>query len=214
MFTGLVEEIGTVTAVHPYGQGRTFSIAAKRVLDGLSVGDSVAVDGVCLTVIEAGTQGFRADAVEETLDRTTLATIRVGDRVNLERSLAAGARLGGHFVQGHIDGTGVIESIAPLSAEHRLTVRLDAGLVNFVVEKGSIAVDGLSLTVAAVKEACIEIAVIPYTWQATTISRKKTGDRVNIEVDILAKYIYKFIRPFKLKAGLTLEKLSQMGYSE
>jgi riboflavin synthase len=214
MFTGLIEEIGRISAISQYGQGRTFEIQAEKVLDGLRIGDSMAVDGVCLTVVQFGEHHFQADAVEETLSRTTLAKIKIGQWVNLERPLVAGSRLGGHFVQGHIDGVGQIEGIDHLSSGYRLTLRLDDNLMQFVVEKGSIAVDGLSLTVAVVQGNRLEIAIIPHTWEVTAIHQKKTGDPVNIEVDILAKYISKFIQPFKPKEGLTFDKLTKYGYSE
>lgn len=213
MFTGLIEEIGRISSIRQNGQGRTFTVQAENVLDGLRIGDSMAVDGVCLTVVQFGAHHFQADAVEETLGRTTLAKIKVDQWVNLERPLAAGSRLGGHFVQGHIDGVGQIAEIDRLSSGYRLTLRLDVALMQFIVEKGSIAVDGLSLTVAAVQGNQLEIAVIPHTWEVTAVNRKKAGDLVNIEVDILAKYIYKFIQPFKPKDGLTLDKLTEFGYT-
>jgi riboflavin synthase len=174
----------------------------------------MAVDGVCLTIVQLGSHHFQADAVEETLDRTTMAKIKVDQWVNLERSLAAGGRLGGHFVQGHIDGIGQISEIINLSLGHRLSLHLDDALMPFIVEKGSIAVDGLSLTVAAVQGSGLHVAVIPHTWQVTAIHRKKAGDWVNIEVDILAKYIYKFLQPFRPKEGLTIKKLTEFGYCE
>jgi riboflavin synthase len=212
MFTGLIEEIGRISAISQNGQGRTFEVQAEKVLDGLRIGDSMAVDGVCLTVVQFGAHHFQADAVEETLSRTTLANSKIDQWVNLERPLVAGSRLGGHFVQGHVDGVGQIAAIESFSSGCRLTLKLDHHLMQFVVEKGSIAVDGLSLTVAAVQGDQLEIAIIPHTWEVTAVNRKKAGDPVNIEVDILAKYISKFIQPFKPKEGLTFEKLTQFGY--
>ncbi|MDZ7316160.1 MAG: riboflavin synthase, partial [candidate division KSB1 bacterium] len=154
------------------------------------------------------------EVVAETLRRTTLAHVQVGDRVNLERALAAGSRMGGHFVQGHVDGIGRIAALQDLAFGKLLRLSLAEPLLAFVVEKGSIAVDGISLTVASVDSKFVDIAVIPHTLQATTLHSKKQGDAVNIEVDILAKYVKKFMIPSMSAEGLTLEKLSQYGYLE
>ncbi len=214
MFTGLAETIGRIADVSPHGSGKNFTIAAKRSPFDVRIGDSVAVDGVCLTVVKISKDSFTADAVEETLQRTTLSERRVGDLVNLERSLAMGDRVGGHFVQGHVDGIGVIAGIDHLSLGKRLIIDLDERLMPFIVEKGSIAVDGLSLTVAAVGQNRIEIAIIPHTWEVTALRFKGVGDRVNIETDIIGKYVLKMLQPFQAAEKLSWEKLSQMGYDD
>ena len=184
MFTGIVEELGRV-------RGRTggrFEIAAALVLDGTAVGDSICHDGCCLTVVEVGDGWYAVDAVGETLSRTTLGDLRPGDPVNLERPVRLSDRLGGHLVQGHVDGVGEVVSPAPT-----LEVRMPAHLSRYVVEKGSIAVDGCSLTVVDAKTDSFTVAVIPHTAQVTNLGGKVTGDRVNLEVDVLAKYVERLL---------------------
>ncbi|MGH9180646.1 MAG: riboflavin synthase [Acidimicrobiales bacterium] len=184
MFTGIVEELGRVAS----RDGGRFTIAAGTVLEGLRVGDSVAHDGCCLTVVEVGGGWYGVDVVAETLARTTLGSWRPGDVVNLERPVALGGRLGGHLVQGHIDGVGEIVHPPP-----DLRVRIPAGLARYGVEKGSVAVDGCSLTVAAVLDDGFAVAVVPHTAAVTTLGRKGRDDQVNIEVDLLAKYVEKLL---------------------
>lgn len=214
MFTGLIETVGRIVRITGGKDGRTIGIEAEFTDRDLKIGDSIAVDGVCLTVTEEKGNFFAVDVVAETLRRTTLAHVQVGDRVNLERALAAGSRMGGHFVQGHVDGIGKIAALQDLAFGKLLRLSLAEPLLAFVVEKGSIALDGISLTVASVDSKFVDIAVIPHTWQATTLHFKKQGDAVNIEVDILAKYVKKFMMPSISAEGLTLEKLSQYGYLE
>ncbi len=196
MFTGLVEEIGTVVALHPVGEGARIEIAASTVLDDATIGASIAVNGCCLTVVEFDDHTWQADAVPETLDRTNIGQLAPGDRVNLERPLAANGRYGGHVVQGHIDATGEVNSIEELDdGSFRYTFALPATMADYVVEKGSIAVDGISLTVAAVDTTTFSIAVIPHTHEVTTLGSRTVGDRVNLEADVLAKYVERLIRP-------------------
>jgi riboflavin synthase len=201
MFTGIVEELGSVVAVEPLpGEAARLVVSGPLVTGDAAPGDSIAVNGVCLTVVDldaAGTPGaFRADVMGETLRRSSLGALAPGDRVNLERPLALGARLGGHLVLGHVDGVGRI--LERQAAEHWETVRisLPPALARYVVEKGSIAVDGVSLTVAAVGGSHspeFSVALIPTTLAATTLGRKGVGDPVNLEVDILAKHVEKLL---------------------
>jgi len=190
MFTGLVEELGTVRAVIPNASGARLEIEATTVLDDAELGASIAVNGCCLTAVERGQGWWAADAVEETLRRTCLGTLAAGDRVNLERPVRLADRLGGHIVQGHVDGVGQIaerESLADGST--RVVITAEDSVLRYVVEKVSIAVDGVSLTVACVDEKTFEFALIPHTATVTTLGIKGAGDPVNLEVDLVAKYV-------------------------
>ncbi|MDO5511958.1 riboflavin synthase [Corynebacterium sp.] len=193
MFTGLVEEIGSVDKLEPQGDALRLTIGARKVLTDATFGDSIAVNGVCLTVVEHSPTQFTADVMQESLDRTGLGQLEVGSRVNLERALAAGARLGGHIMQGHVDGTARL--LTRTSSEHWDVLRfsLDPSLARYVVEKGSIAVNGTSLTVSAVGEDFFEVSLIPTTLEETTHGELREGDIVNIEVDVLAKYVEKML---------------------
>jgi riboflavin synthase len=211
MFTGIVEELGVVKNIVNIGQGRKFEIAAPKILNGVSNGDSMCINGVCLTVVRVSVNSFDVEAVPETLIRSTLAQIKVGDRANLERALRADGRLGGHFVQGHVDGIGVIQDIQKRNPGSWFTVKIGDDISQFVVEKGSIAVDGISLTVAEKRADLISIAVIPFTLSSTNLSEKAIGDRVNIEVDIIGKYVRSFFeKPDKKE--LTLNDLENWGF--
>lgn len=181
MFTGIVEEMGRVRARLQSGR---FQIGAEVVLDDLHVGDSVAHNGCCLTVVEMGERWYAVEAVAETLLRTNLGDLRPGDRLNLERPVRLDHRLGGHLVQGHVDAVGQVVTPAP-----DLRVRMPLHLARYVVDKGSIAVDGCSLTVVAAEDDTFTVAVIPHTAEVTTLGRRGVGDRVNLEVDVLAKYV-------------------------
>lgn len=196
MFTGLVEEVGTVRSVTPVGDGARVEIGAAVVLADVEMGASIAVNGCCLTVVEWGSDWWAADAVPETLDRTNLGSLGPGDRVNLERPLAANGRYGGHVVQGHVDGTGEVQHIEQLDdGSYLFTFSLPAELISYVVEKGSIAVDGISLTVAGVTPTSFSIAIIPHTHAVTAMGRRQVGDTVNLEADVLAKYVERLVRP-------------------
>jgi riboflavin synthase len=198
MFTGLVEEVGTIAAMSPVNEGVRVAIRASIVREGLAIGDSVAINGACLTAVELHPDGFVVDVVAETLRRTTLVDAQPGDPVNLERAVALGARLGGHMVQGHIDGTGTVVSASP--AGDGLTFRVDApgALMRYVIEKGSIAVDGVSLTVAARDVTGFTVALIPHTIATTTLGLGRVGGRVNLEVDLVAKYIEALVAPYQV----------------
>jgi len=190
MFTGLVEEPGTVRAVKPNATGARLEIEAATVLDDAVLGASIAVNGCCLTAVEFGDGWWAADAVEETLRRTCLGALAAGDRVNLERPVRLSDRLGGHIVQGHVDAVGEIAEKTPLpDGSTRVAVAAADPVLRYVVEKGSIAVDGVSLTVAAIDQKTFEFALIPHTATVTTLGIKGPGDLVNLEVDLVAKYV-------------------------
>jgi riboflavin synthase len=190
MFTGLVEELGTVRAVVPNATGARLEIEAATVLDDAVLGASIAVNGCCLTAVGFGDGWWAADAVEETLRRTCLGALAVGDRVNLERPVRLSDRLGGHIVQGHVDGVGEIAERETLAdGSTRVTIAADDSVLRYVVEKGSITVDGVSLTVAAVGDKSFDFAMIPHTATVTTLGIKGPGAPVNLEVDLVAKYV-------------------------
>lgn len=193
MFTGLVEEIGRVESMEPLGDSVRIAVAAPVVTQDARKGDSISVDGVCLTVVDNAGGVFTADVMQETLDRSRLGTYRAGTRVNLERALAAGARLGGHIVQGHVDG--VAEVLSRTTSQHWEVLRftLSEQLRRYVVEKGSITVNGTSLTVSAVGPDWFEVSLIPTTLADTTAGELIAGDAVNLEVDIVAKYVEKMV---------------------
>ena len=197
------------------GDGAYLVIEAERVLEGTRIGDSISIDGVDLTVIEMGSDFFSADASLETLKRSTLGDKRVGSKVNLERALAVGERLGGHMVQGHVDGTAELASVTPEGNAYRMRFRFPAEVGRYIAMKGSITVDGISLTVAGLGADWFEVAIIPHTWRETTLGVLKSGDRVNIEVDVLAKYVERLLGHGEERAGaskLTLEYLTERGY--
>lgn len=206
MFTGLVEEIGRVVDVTPGAQGARVTIAARVVTDGLALGDSVAVDGACLTAVEVAEGSFTVEAVAETLRRTCLGDRSPGDAVNLERALPAGARLGGHIVQGHVDGTGIVSETREEGESVVMRVAAPPEVLRYVVEKGSITVDGVSLTVAGRDEGSFRVALIPHTMSATTLGPAARGRRVNLEVDLVAKYVEALARPYLRTFGTGEER--------
>ncbi|HXV36355.1 MAG TPA: riboflavin synthase [Myxococcota bacterium] len=198
MFTGIIESVGTVAAIDSHGDLVRLVVTAAPIADGVALGDSIAVNGGCLTVtsIDAGRVGF--EAVRETLERTSLGELKVGSRVNLERALRAGDRLDGHIVQGHVDGVGTVRE--RIVAGHDVRLRIDCGadIAEGVVEKGSIAVDGVSLTVSALTPTGFEVALIPHTLAATTLGERQPHDRVNLEADVLGKYVKRLLeRPLR-----------------
>jgi len=192
VFTGLVEAIGTVRGTEPLGEGTRLSIGAPFA-DELEIGDSVAVDGVCLTVVERGADAFAVEAVRETLARTTLGRLEAGRRVNLERALAVGDRLGGHFVQGHVDGVLTVQTIERQGENRYIHLSLPAGGRALVAERGSIAVNGVSLTVLALTPDGVRLSIVPHTWAATAFPELETGDPVNVEYDLIARYLQRLI---------------------
>jgi len=196
MFTGLVEETGLVRAVTPSPSSIRLTVETKLVAQGVRVGDSIAVNGCCLTVVGIkgrGTRRLDFDLLRETWERTNLSEVKLGSAVNLERSLAIGDRLGGHFVTGHIDGTGTVSRWEQQGRDHILEITAPADLLRYVVFKGSIAVDGISLTVAGVTKKGFTIWIIPHTHEVTALRERQVGDRVNLEADLLGKYVERFV---------------------
>ncbi|MBI5612057.1 MAG: riboflavin synthase [Gammaproteobacteria bacterium] len=195
MFTGIVEAVGRIVAIEPQAAGRRVRIHGGALdLADLGVGDSVAVNGVCLTVTELPGDGFRADVSAETLAHTTFSTLIPGARVNLEKALAAGTRLGGHLVSGHVDGVGTIVECVSEGEAQRLTIEAPAGLAKYIARKGSICVDGVSLTVNAVDGARFELTLVPHTRAATSLDGCAAGQRVNLEVDLIARYLDRLLQ--------------------
>jgi riboflavin synthase len=199
LFTGIIEELGAVDVLERHKDGARLSIACARVLSDLTPGASIAVNGVCLTAVEVRADGFSADLSPETLERSTLADLDLGDRVNLERPLSLQTRLGGHIVQGHVDGTGTIEALREVGdGNWELVVQAPADLDRFLVYKGSITIDGISLTIASVKGGLVKVAIIPHTYEVTNLARRKTGGRVNIECDVIAKHVARLMENLAL----------------
>lgn len=194
MFTGIVEELGTVAAVEDQGDAIRLAIDATTVLDGTGLGESIAVNGCCLTVTDLGEGRWSADVMQETLDKTSLRGVRPGDHVNLERAVRADQRLGGHIVQGHVDGVGTIIGRHPSDHWDLVEIALPPALSRYLVDKGSITVDGVSLTVVTAGDDAFTVSLIPETLARTTLGHKQAGDLVNLEVDVLAKYVERLLR--------------------
>ncbi|MCL6631162.1 MAG: riboflavin synthase [Alicyclobacillus herbarius] len=230
MFTGLVEEVARVVALEPRAESVRIRLAAKRVLEGVRLGDSIAVNGVCLTVVAFDEHTFTADAVKETLRRSNLGRLRPGSRVNVERALRLGDRLGGHIVAGHVDAVGTLTARTQEGVATVLTISAPPSVLRYVVEKGSICVDGVSLTVMDVDDAGFRVSIIPHTGAHTTLLDAKLGQAVNLEVDVLAKYLEKLALPHLQRSpasaeetagppgvagdpGLSLDFLRQHGYA-
>lgn len=216
MFTGIIEESGTVQSLQISGNSGKICICAKKVLEGTKIGDSIAVNGICLTVTSLGTGVFTADIMAETVRRSSLGKAKAGMKVNLERAMAADGRFGGHIVSGHIDGTGTIRSFR--REENAVWVFVAAGgkQLEGIVEKGSICIDGISLTVAGVEEEGFSVSVIPHTGEETTLLSKKPGDLVNLETDIIGKYVKRLMEcsqktQKKEPSKLTMEFLREYG---
>ena len=194
MFTGIIEELGEVSAVTPIDGGFRFTLTAETVTGNLKIGDSIAINGVCLTAIRIDEQQFDVEAVGETLDKTNIGQLKINDKVNLERALAAGGRFGGHFVQGHVNAVARITKWHSRGENFYLEIELPQSLRRYVIPEGSIAIDGISLTIASLNENFIGINIIPHTAQVTNLQFKPPGSTVNIEVDMIAKYIENFIK--------------------
>jgi riboflavin synthase len=209
MFTGLIEEIGIIRSINQRGAVHNIAVEASLILDGMKIGDSIAVDGVCQTVTAFDHRYFTVQAVQETLDRTTFSELSPGAHVNLERSLRVGDRMGGHFVQGHVEATGVITGINLVGEGRDFRITVPTEITHYIAEKGSIALDGISLTVTFVAGIEFGVSVIPHTLKSTTLGGKRRGERINIETDVIAKYLD---RLFTSKGGLTMETLKQYGF--
>ncbi|WP_338835810.1 riboflavin synthase [Neomoorella thermoacetica] len=215
MFTGLIEEIGSIRRIVTVPQGARLTISAREVLAGTRRGDSIAVNGACLTVVDVEPEALVAEVMAETLRVTTLGSLRAGDRVNLERALRLGERLGGHLVSGHIDGVGEIKSRRQVGIAWELTLAVPVGLERYIAPKGSLALDGTSLTVITVTGNQVTVGLIPHTARNTILGDKGPGDRVNIEVDLLARYLERLLNPpveEPARQGLTLEFLASQGF--
>lgn len=216
MFTGIIEEIGRISGVKREEKFSVLKIQAKKVLEGTKVGDSIAVNGVCLTVTKKFLDGYEADVMAETLRRSNLGTLRPGSLVNLEQALTLNARLGGHLVSGHIDGTGTITQLKPEGNAMWITIAAGEEILRYVVQKGSITIDGISLTVAAIDETSLKVSVIPHTGQETILLQKQPKDTVNLECDVLAKYVEKLMKTksdvVPKKSGLSEAFLMEHGF--
>lgn len=189
MFTGIVEEMGSVAEISSHH----LVVRASSTLEGVALGDSIAVNGTCLTVVEFTNDSFAMDLSQETLDRTALGSLSVGSPVDLERALTPSSRMGGHFVQGHVDGVGTVTAISGTPETRTMSIQAPRDIDRYIVEKGFITVEGISLTVTGVVDSTFSIAVIPYTWEHTVLSSKAIGDAVNLEVDIVAKYVERLL---------------------
>ncbi|ROL61320.1 riboflavin synthase [Bacteroidetes/Chlorobi group bacterium ChocPot_Mid] len=208
MFTGLIEEIGEIKAIRPIGNGRRFTIGARKIMNDLKIDDSVALNGVCQTVVKLSEDTFEVEAVEETLRKTTLGKLNISQKINLERAVRLNDRLGGHLVQGHVDCTGYVLSIIPESAGKNLWVSFPTKFRKYVVPVGSICIDGVSLTVAKVEADKLMVAIIPHTWNSTIFKELKNGKEVNLEFDIIGKYIENMTNPhFSQNSGINFDYL-------
>lgn len=215
MFTGIIEEIGTVAAVRPVGLGKRISVRCARVRETAALGDSIAVNGVCLTVVHLLTDGFEAEAVGETLSKTTIAGLLPRSPVNLESALRAGGKMGGHVVQGHVDFTAKIQSIEVRSESHLLSISYRPEQRHYLVPQGSVAIDGVSLTIARRNESVFTLAIIPHTWNETIFHTYAAGREVNVEVDIFGKYVIDYLNGLNAgrnRGGLTSTYLESLGY--
>ena len=216
MFTGIIEEVGTVKGLVSGANSGVITIGAVKVLENTRIGDSIAVNGVCLTVTSIFSDGFTADVMPETFRRSNLGFLKIGDNVNLERAMAADGRFGGHIVSGHIDGVGIIADKKRESNAVWVTIKTQKEISELIVEKGSIAIDGISLTVAKAGAEEFSVSIIPHTGSQTTLLDKKAGDRVNLENDIVGKYIKKLLnvpdKSSKKDSKLTFELLKEYGF--
>nr|WP_296045604.1 riboflavin synthase [uncultured Blautia sp.] len=215
MFTGIVEEKGKIRYIQLGGESGVLSVKAKKVLQGTKIGDSIAVDGVCLTVTSLQPDGFTADVMTETIRRSSLGSCKAGSQVNLERAMAADGRFGGHIVSGHIDGTGVVRSMVREENAIWVSIETSPQILRLIVEKGSICIDGISLTVAKVDEAGFQVSVIPHTGEETTLLEKVPGNLVNLENDVIGKYVEKLLglnKKEKKESGITMEFLEKFGF--
>ena len=217
MFTGIIEEVGAIKQITHGQHSEVLNIQARTVLENTKIGDSIAVNGICLTVTRLFADSFSADVMHETLNRSSLAGLMVGSRVNLERAMAADGRFGGHIVSGHIDGTGVIRSLVREENAIWVSIGTSPQILHLIVEKGSICIDGISLTVAKVEEEGFQVSVIPHTGEETTLLEKVPGDSVNLENDVIGKYVEKLLgirknEEEKKESGITMEFLQEFGF--
>lgn len=216
MFTGIIEEVGVVKSIRMGAQSAVITIQAEKVMEDIHVGDSIATNGVCLTVTSFDKNSYSVDVMHETLRRTNLGTLKSGSRVNLERAMTADGRFGGHIVAGHVDDPGTITSMEKDDNAIWITIRTTPAVLKYIVEKGSIAIDGISLTVARVDDKSFAVSVIPHTGANTTLLEKKPGDTVNLETDMVGKYVEKLLRyeesEEKPQSGITMDFLKSHGF--
>lgn len=214
MFTGIIEELGTVGQMDRRPDSIRLTIEAEKVLEGTNLGDSIAVNGVCLTVTSMTDHAFTADVMHETMNRSSLGDIRPGSKVNLERAMQLNGRFGGHIVSGHVDGTGHISRVVTDGIAKVFTISIPKDMAPFIVEKGSIAIDGISLTVASVGNSQFTVSIIPHTMANTTLFMKHSGAVVNLETDVIGKYVHNFTVTYKngSSQGLTLDSLLKNGF--
>jgi riboflavin synthase len=214
VFTGIVEEIGTIQAIQRGAKSSVITIECKIILSDLKIGDSVSVNGVCLTAAKRGSNSFSADVMHETINRSSIGALKTGSRVNLERAMPVNGRFGGHIVTGHIDGTGIVSAINKDDNAVLYTVKTSGKILKYIVEKGSIAIDGISLTVTGVTNDSFGVSVIPHTAESTILSEKRAGDNVNLENDIIGKYVERLMN-HKVSSsghdGITKEFLTKHG---
>jgi riboflavin synthase len=216
MFTGIIEETGKILSLQKLSDGAKIKIAAKIVTEGTNEGDSISVNGVCLTALEIQKDSFAADVSGETLNRSTLGNLKIGATVNLERAVTPSTRLGGHIVQGHVDAVGRFVGATRTGDFWTVRVGFPKEIGKYLVYKGSIAVEGISLTIAELKDDYFEIAVIPKTWELTNFSTLNAGDSVNLEADVIAKYVERILlydKAAEKTQGITMEKLQNLGYA-
>ena len=216
MFTGIIEEVGVIKNIKMGAKSAVITIQANTVMEDIHLGDSIAMNGVCLTVTSFDKNSYSVDVMHETLRRTNLGALKGGSRVNLERAMAAYGRFGGHIVAGHVDGTGVITSMKQDDNAVWIDIETDASVLKYIVEKGSITIDGISLTVAQVDSRSFAVSVIPHTGMHTTLLEKKPGDSVNLETDMIGKYVEKLLgyqeQEQKPKSNITMEFLMENGF--
>ena len=220
MFTGIIEGLGTIGAIRPAGQGKRLTIEADYALDQTKIGDSIAVNGACLTVVKINAKKFEVDLSPETLAASTFDKARLGDRLNVERAMRLSDRIDGHLVSGHVDGIGVIKQREKLGNAIRVTIAVPEALSRYIIHKGSIAVDGISLTINACEPKSFTVSIISHTAEITTIGLKQNGDLVNIETDMIGKYVERFTRGDSVYAGektaessgVTMESLAKSGF--
>lgn len=212
MFTGIIEEVGRLISRRKRGNGLIYKIKADIIVDDVKVGDSININGTCQTVTGFDRDSFEVEAIGETLSRTNLGQLQVEDRINLERSLTPSSRLGGHLVSGHIDCVGVIAGIIRREEQVDVTVNYPEEYSHYLIKKGSIAMEGISLTVVDCQTESYQVSLIPHTWESTNMVFKKIGDKINLEFDLIAKYIEKMINSRDSKGGISLEDLKEKGW--
>jgi riboflavin synthase len=205
MFTGLIKDIGTIKSISKNAEGKEFVIETNKLASEIAIDDSVATNGVCLTATQIKGNTFKVQAVHVTLEKTNIGKLNIGDKVNLELALRPVDRLGGHFVQGHVNGTGKIKSIRPLGKNYEITLSAPNNLFKYMIPEGSIAIDGISLTIAKLTSDDFSVSIIPHTYENTILHSKKVGDSVNIEVDMMAKYLENFMHFAKKDSKFDLE---------